>query len=235
MEITDIVLLILIGAFAVRGLIKGLVHELFGIGAIIIGYITAYKYSLTVGSLFKSFDLSEKSLSALGFVIVFIVTYLVVMIIAVFIGKIIKNVSLSDVNRGGGMVFGAFKAAVILSVILTSFVSFMPKESGFVKTTEKGAVSGFLIKLSPVIYDIVNKFGGSHVNPFREEKIELEPVDIFGGDPGQKALEKVKESAENIRDGAEEKSGDIMDKVKNMTREEKDALAEKLLAPKADQ
>ncbi|WP_265823029.1 CvpA family protein [Geovibrio ferrireducens] len=235
MEITDIVLLILIGAFAVRGLIKGLVHELFGIGAIIIGYIAAYKYSLTVGSLFKSFDLSEKSLSALGFVIVFIVTYLVVMIIAVFIGKIIKNVSLSDVNRGGGMVFGAFKAAVILSVILTSFVSFMPKESGFVKTTEKGAVSGFLIKLSPVIYDIVNKFGGSHVNPFREEKIELEPVDIFGGDPGQKALEKVKESAGNIRDGAEEKSGDIMDKVKNMTREEKDALAEKLLAPKADQ
>lgn len=235
MEITDIVLLILIGAFAVRGLIKGLVHELFGIGAIIIGYITAYKYSLTVGSLFKSFDLSEKSLSALGFVIVFIVTYLVVMIIAVFIGKIIKNVSLSDVNRGGGMVFGAFKAAVILSVILTSFVSFMPKESGFVKTTEKGAVSGFLIKLSPVIYDIVNKFGSSHVNPFREEKIELEPVDIFGGDPGQKALEKVKESAGNIRDGAEEKSGDIMDKVKNMTREEKDALAEKLLAPKADQ
>jgi membrane protein required for colicin V production len=235
MEITDIVLLILIGAFAVRGLIKGLVHELFGVAAIIAGYVVAYKYSLTVGSLFKSFDLSEKSLSALGFVIVFIVTYLIVMIVAVFISKIIKNVSLSEVNRGGGMVFGAFKAAVILSVILTSFVSFMPKDSGFVKTTKNGAVSGFLIKLSPVIYDIVNKFGGSQINPFREEKIELEPIEIFGGDHGQKALEKVKESAENIKDGAEEKTEDIMDKIKDMTREEKDALAEKLLAPQSDQ
>lgn len=231
MEITDIVLLAIIGIFAVRGLIKGLVHELFGIAAIIAAFVAAYKYSATVGSMFKTFDLSERSLNALGFVIVFIVAYLLVMIVAVFLERILVKVSLSEVNRGGGMVFGAFKAAVILSVILASAVSFMNKESGFVKTMQQGRVSGFLLGLSPVIYDVVDKFGDSNINPFREEKLELEPIEIFGSDSGQRMLEKVTDGAGELRRSVNEKADDIFNKIDDMTREERDALAEKLLAP----
>ena len=231
MEITDIILLILIGAFAIRGLIKGLVHELFGIIAIVVGYVVAFKYSLVVGSMFDSFEFTERSLSALGFVIVFIVVYLLVMMVAVLISKVIKNVSLSEVNRGGGMVFGAFKAMVILSIILTSFVSFLPKDSGFVKTTKNGVVSSFLLKLSPVIYDIVNKFGEKQVNPFRNEKIELEPIDIFNEEYGQRTLERTLEEVDDFKEKAKNTSDDIADKIKSMSIEEKNALAEQLLAP----
>lgn len=231
MEITDIILLILIGAFAIRGLIKGLVHELFGIIAIVVGYVVAFKYSLVVGSMFDSFEFTERSLSALGFVIVFIVVYLLVMMVAVLISKVIKNVSLSEVNRGGGMVFGAFKAMVILSIILTSFVSFLPKDSGFVKTTKNGVVSSFLLKLSPVIYDIVNKFGEKQVNPFRNEEIELEPIDIFNEEYGQRTLERTLEEVDDFKEKAKNTSDDIADKIKSMSIEEKNALAEQLLAP----
>jgi membrane protein required for colicin V production len=231
MEITDIILIAIIGIFAIRGLIKGLVHEIFGIISIIVAFVAAYKYSAVVGSMFKTFDLSERSLNALGFVIVFIIAYLVVMIIAVFLEKILVKVSLSEVNRGGGMVFGAFKAAVILSVILASTVSFMNKDSGFVKTMKNGKVSSFLLGLSPVIYDVVDKFGDSNINPFKDEKIELKPIEIFSEDSGQKVLEKVKDSANSVKESIVDTADDIYKKIDNMTREEKDALAEKLLAP----
>jgi membrane protein required for colicin V production len=233
MEITDIILLAIIIVFGVRGLMKGFVHEVIGVVALIAGYALAYKFSLQVGLLFKSFELSEKAMSALGFVIVFILVYIVCMVIATFLSKALKSVSLTGLNRGGGFVFGAIKSAVILSVILSSLVSFLPRNSSFSKQMEKGATSGFLLKLTPVIYDLVNKIPGENkINPFRDREINLDPVDMFKKDPGEKMLEKVKDKTFDIRDSAVETTDDMMKKIENMTTEEKDKLVEKLLEPK---
>ncbi|WP_022850164.1 CvpA family protein [Limisalsivibrio acetivorans] len=252
MGIIDIVILTIIGIFALRGLFKGLVHEVFGVIAIVGGYLLAFKFDSDVGSLFRSLEISERAINAIGFVIVFIVAYLLIMIVSVFISRILKDVKMSGVNRGGGLVFGGLKSAVIITVILGALISFLPDDYKFVKVVDESPVASTLVKANPVIYDLLSRIpGDGNVNPFkRDMEIDLKPADMFKGDNINETLERVKEKTgkqfEDIRDAAAETGADIKEKagekaeqskeelmksIENLSDEEKDALVEKLLAP----
>ena len=210
MGIIDIVLLIIIGVFAVKGLIKGLVMEIFGLLALIAGYIAAYKYSHVFAKPVAALGLGEKASDAIGYVVGFLLAYIAVVVIGSVLSKAFKEVKLGLVNRGGGFVFGGVKSAVILGLILSAVITVSPKDAAFSKHLQEGAVSGNLAKVSPFVYKVMNKIPDvKKINPFDIPEVEKtkDALELLENDALKDALDAVKDSK------ALEEAAEVKDKV----------------------
>jgi len=197
MGIIDAVLLIIIGVFAVKGLIKGLVMEIFGLLALVAGYIVGFKYSHVFAKPVEALGLDEKAADAIGYVVGFLVAYIIVVLVGNLLSKAFKEVKLGSVNRGGGFLFGGIKAAVILGLILSSIITVAPKSSTFSKNLQDGMISGKLAKVSPFVYKVMNKIPDvKKINPFDipEVKKTKDAMDMLESDAVKDALEAVKDS-----------------------------------------
>jgi len=197
MGIIDIVLLIIIGIFAVKGLIKGLVMEIFGLLALIAGYIAGFKYSHVFAKPIEALGLEEKAADAIGYVVGFLIAYIIVVLLGNLLSRAFKEVKLSSLNRGGGFVFGAMKSAVILGLILSVVITVAPKSSAFSKNLQDGMISGRLAKVAPFVYKVMNNIPDvKKLNPFDipEVKKTKDAMDLLENDAVQDALEAVKDS-----------------------------------------
>jgi len=170
MEVTDIVLLIIIGVFAVKGLLKGLINELFGILGLILGYVVSFQIYGPISKFLNNVGVSDKISGALGFVLAFLIIYILLLVIGKLLAKFFKVIKLGWADKTFGAIFGALKSAVILSIILSVLISFTPRNSAFAKKIEKSYVSGNLLKLTPYVFDILNKIPkDKKKNPFKNE------------------------------------------------------------------
>ncbi|PLX69942.1 MAG: colicin V production protein [Denitrovibrio sp.] len=221
MGIVDIVLLIIIGIVAVKGLIKGLIMEIFGLLALVAGYIVAYKYSHIFAKPVAALGLDEKASNAIGYVIGFIIAYIIVVMVGTVLSKAFKEIKLGSVNRGGGLVFGALKAAVILGLILSTVITVLPKKSTFSKNLQAGMVSGRLAKVSPYVYKVMNKIPDvEKINPLDmpEVKKTKDAMELLESDAVQDALEAVKDS--KLLDEVKDLPENTKDVVEGLTNEE---------------
>ncbi|UOD34295.1 CvpA family protein [Deferribacteraceae bacterium V6Fe1] len=172
MEITDIVLLIIIGVFAVKGLLKGLISEVFGILGLILGYVVSFQIYMPIAKFLKNVGVSDKVSGALGFVLAFLMIYILLLVVGKLLAKFFKVIKLGWADRTFGAIFGALKSAVILSIILSVVISFTPRNSAFAKKLEKNYVSGNLLKLTPYVFDVLNKIPkDKKKNPFKDENL----------------------------------------------------------------
>lgn len=115
----DIIILVIIAASAVWGIFKGFVRQIVSIAALLLGIWCAFKFTAYLSAQAKellSLSIAQNTLHIIMFVVIFII----VMILAHFIGKgiegIIKLSLLGWLNRLLGFLFGALKATIILSV-----------------------------------------------------------------------------------------------------------------------
>lgn len=115
----DIIILVIVAASAVWGIFKGFVRQIVSIVALLLGIWCAFKFTAYLSAQAKellSLTIAQNTLHIIMFVAIFIV----VMILAHFIGKgiegIVKLSMLSWLNRLLGFLFGALKAIIILSV-----------------------------------------------------------------------------------------------------------------------
>ncbi|MCB4204227.1 CvpA family protein [Deferribacterales bacterium Es71-Z0220] len=172
MEITDIILLIIIGVFAVKGLLKGLINEAFGILGLILGYVVSFQIYTPIAKIINGMGLSDKVAGAVGFVLAFLIIYIALLIIGKLLARFFKAIKLGWADRTLGALFGALKSAVILSIILSVVISFTPRNSEFAKKLEKNYVSGNLLKLTPYVFDVLNKLPkDKKKNPFKNESL----------------------------------------------------------------
>ncbi|ADD67928.1 Colicin V production protein [Denitrovibrio acetiphilus DSM 12809] len=220
MGIIDIVLLIIIGVFAVKGLIKGLVMEIFGLIALVAGYIAGFKYSHVFSNPISALGLNEKASDALGYVVGFLLAYIIVVLIGNILSKAFKEIKLGAVNRGGGFFFGGIKSAVILGLILSAVITVAPKDAAFTKNLQSGVVSGSLAKVAPFVYKVMNKIPDvKKINPFDIPEIpkSRDALDMLEDDALKDALDAVKNSkaVEEIRDLPE----NTKDTIKGLTEE----------------
>ena len=115
----DIIILAIIAASAVWGIFKGFVRQIVSIAALLLGVWCAFKFTAYLSAQAKellSLSIAQNTLHIIMFVVIFIL----VMILAHFIGKgiegIVKLSMLGWLNRLLGFLFGALKATIILSI-----------------------------------------------------------------------------------------------------------------------
>ncbi len=142
MNIIDIVLggLILFGA--VRGFMKGFFVEVASLLALILGIYGAIHFSYIAGDyLSLNLDWKERSINLTAFAITFVVIIILVSLAGKILTRIVEAVALGILNRLLGAIFGAFKTALILGIVI-AFFDRTSNSSFFIgeKTAEKSVL-----------------------------------------------------------------------------------------------
>ena len=172
MDFVDIVVLVIIGIFAVRGFFAGLINELFGILGILLGYVISFQFYSLFAGIFQGMVSNKKTAEVLGFVAAFLVVYIIVILLGKLLSKFFKAIKLGWANKTGGFLFGAVKSAVILSIALSFLIQFLPKDADFSKSLKKSPVTGKIIEATPYIFDMLNKLSKyTKENPFRTNSL----------------------------------------------------------------
>lgn len=122
MNYIDIVLGILLLFAAINGFRKGLIAELAGLAALVLGIWGAIEFSdITSEFIIENFDWQTEHLNIISFAITFVVIVILVHIVGNVVNKLVETVMLGFVNKLAGLVFGILKSAMILSIILVLF------------------------------------------------------------------------------------------------------------------
>jgi len=141
-----------------QGFSKGFIISAASLLALILGIYGALKLShITSFYLINHFDLSDKYLPIIAFVVTFIAIVILVHLLAKILDKLVKAVALGFLNRIAGMVFNVVKYAFLISiviVILEGFdkkISFIPKDM-----KENSLLYEPLSAFAPIIFPYLN-------------------------------------------------------------------------------
>ena len=130
MNPVDVVVIVFALIMATKGMIRGLVRELFGLIALFAGIFVAHAYHAYLGHLIASYitvSLTTANISA--FFIIFFAVYIALFLVGLTISSMIRKIDLGFIDRVFGFAFGAFKAflvVMILVLLVDSFSMFAP-------------------------------------------------------------------------------------------------------------
>jgi len=119
MNVVDIILIVLITGAAINGFVKGFFVELASIASLILGIWAAVQFSSLVQHwLSKYLNWSTDSMRLAAFILIFVFVVILVHLIATLTEKFVKAIALSIFSRLAGAIFGALKAAFIISILM---------------------------------------------------------------------------------------------------------------------
>ena len=133
MNYLDIIIVVILSYCVIRGVFRGLIKELSSIIGVFGGFYAAYTYYMVVAELLSKWISNPEYLNILSFMLIFCSVFLVISILGVIINYLLKLAFLGWFDRFCGAVFGAMKGMLIVSVILISLTTFLPKSTPVIK------------------------------------------------------------------------------------------------------
>ncbi len=176
MLILDIIILILLIWFCIKGFTKGFIIELASLVALILGIYVAYFFSNITASFLKdTLNFTSKYLHPISFLLTFIIVVIAVFVLAKLLEKLVKTASLGLLNKLFGAAFGLIKIALICGFLLYQFSIFDFQNKIITEETKnKSYTYKPLIKLSvsvvPLIKNIKEKISNTLSNDKSEER-----------------------------------------------------------------
>jgi membrane protein required for colicin V production len=160
MNYLDIILIILLGLAALRGLKKGLILELATLVALVLGILAGFYLSDFVsGLLEKGFDYHGKYINIISFIIVFIAVIVLVRLLARIIEKAVKAIALGFLNKLGGAIFSVLKVAFILSILIY-FLDRFDESKKFIKPEARN---------NSFLFPVVQKLAPAFIPKMKEQ------------------------------------------------------------------
>ena len=133
MNYLDTIIVVILSYCVIRGVFRGLIKELSSIIGVFGGFYAAYTYYMVVAELLSRWISNPEYLNILSFMLIFCSVFLVISILGVIINYLLKLAFLGWFDRFCGAVFGAMKGMLIVSVILISLTTFLPKGTPVIK------------------------------------------------------------------------------------------------------
>ena len=127
MNSIDIIILVILGIFCLKGFFRGIIVEVLTLVGLVVAYVIALREMSTVaGWIERVVHLPSLISTALGFFMIFLLIVLFFRWVAGAVRRITQWIFLGWIDRGGGMLFGIFKGALIVSllILLISLVTF---------------------------------------------------------------------------------------------------------------
>ncbi|MDI3527030.1 MAG: rane protein required for colicin production [Tenuifilum sp.] len=150
----DLVLLVILAFGAIRGFLNGFVMQVTSLAALLLGIWIAVRFSdLTAVLLVEKVKLSGQYIPILAFAITFILVVVGVHFAGKMIDKVFNLTPLGIVNKLLGLLFGFFKYAIILSVLIV-FIEKANDRFNFYTQEAKNKTILYkpLSRLAPAIY-----------------------------------------------------------------------------------
>ena len=137
MATIDIIILIIIGAGAIVGFMKGFIRQLASILGLIVGLLAAKaSYTTLAEKLCPTVTDSMTVAQVLAFIIIWIAVPLIFLLVASLLTKAMKAVSLDWLNRWLGCVLGALKFLLLTSLVIC-LIEFMDGDNKLISATKK--------------------------------------------------------------------------------------------------
>ncbi len=122
MAAIDIVILAVIALLAFLGYKRGLIRELAGIIALILGSLLAWKLSPALGEVFLPEDWSPMAKTPIAAIAVVILTFIAVHVSVYLLRKILFHGPLKTIDKNLGALFGALKGIILVIIALTIII-----------------------------------------------------------------------------------------------------------------
>jgi membrane protein required for colicin V production len=178
MNYIDFIIIALLLFGALRGFTEGFIKELASLLALVLGIWGAIKFSsYTAARLYDYFDMTGRYVGIIAFLVTFIVIVILVHFVGLVVDKFVDNLALGFMNRLVGIIFGAFKTALIISVILVILNAidakhpFLPKEK-----IEQSKFYNPIADIAPALFPIIGE--GNFDNSFDRFKKKPEGTPV---------------------------------------------------------
>lgn len=171
----DVIWLAIFILVAIRGAIKGLFREGFGLIGIFLGLIIAInRYEILGGFIGGEFEsIPSKIANVVSFAFIFVCVALVFGLAGIILHKMAKFSLVKGLDRGGGFFLGAGEGILICSVILI-LLTISPVSEKVSKWTERSTLSPYLTKVGPFVYDSVISITPGKARKFMQKLGEIE-------------------------------------------------------------
>jgi membrane protein required for colicin V production len=171
MSYFDIIVGILLIIAAFNGLRKGLIKELAGLAALLLGIIFAVQL-LEISTAFLSRFFQSQYMGIIAFLLTFIIIVVLVHFIAYMVHSLIHAIALGVFNRMLGFVFGAIKTGFIISIILLGLNVFGLEKSVITpREQERSSLYPIVKKAAPMIFELFDKDLNSLLRPNHNKKL----------------------------------------------------------------
>ena len=116
--IIDWIFSIIILLFAISGLIKGFIDNVFGKIAFVAGILLAYLFYKDVATgLLKDVKIPVAA-NVIAFLLIFVVTFLVIKIVQMIVAKVFEWSILKSLDRTLGFIFGIVEGAAVVCLVI---------------------------------------------------------------------------------------------------------------------
>ena len=175
MNWVDVIWLAIVILFVIRGAIKGLFREAFGLIGIFLGLIIAInRYEVLGGFISGEFEsIPPKIANLVSFAFIFVAIALIFGLAGMTLHKMAKFSLVRGLDRAGGFLLGAGEGILVCSVILI-LLSISPVSENASKWTEGSTFSPHLSKVGPFVYDSVISVTPGKAKKFMQKLGEIE-------------------------------------------------------------
>jgi membrane protein required for colicin V production len=124
MNPVDLTITIIVGLSGFIGLLRGAVREIFGLAALLLGFLVAlHRYEAAAATLHPWIE-NPRVAQAAAFFGIFLLVWLVFAILGTLLRRLLRLLALSWLDRLGGLVFGLARGALVVSLLAWSFTAF---------------------------------------------------------------------------------------------------------------
>lgn len=115
----DLAILIVLGLFLIKGVWRGLIHQLCAIVGIVLGTFLAWSFTAVLGpELAHLTGWSSRPSLAVVAALLFFSGVLALMVLRFYLDKAAKKPVLAELNRISGGLFGLIEGVVLLAVVI---------------------------------------------------------------------------------------------------------------------
>jgi len=155
MNYIDYIIIAVVGFFAIGGLFKGFLNQVFGLLGLILALIFATKFMSNMAELVDKFlNIPPALTTLLGYLIIFVGTIFAFQLLNHVLQKVVKVSFLSWVDKTGGGVLGFVKGGVIISLLLL-LISIIPFSGSMIPGAKESTFYDPAKNFAPKVFNFV--------------------------------------------------------------------------------
>jgi len=190
----DAIVLSITVILAIKGFFNGIIKEISGLVGIVLGIYLGSVYYSQAGNYINShiFNIpNESAINVVGFVSIFILSWIVVVVLGLIVSKIIKIAQLGILDRIGGLIFSAGKFFIVVAVIVTMLSKIEAMHNQMQKWSKNSITYPYLIKTGDFLMNIKPEEVKEQINDVKQK------INDKIGDDVKKKIEETKDKIAN--------------------------------------